>query len=1013
LSFSSPADLAPEGAWFAFLLLSWTRLASCAAIVAPFDDDLSVLGCSVLFALSALLANANARQAAHSGQKRALGAMDDGEEETEEVDKRVEQVLSRVDENMLRAILAGCNLASSFVSNSSSEDIEVATTSKGKGKGKRKAQEEPIAATQDTITTNSSSSCPHCQDKFVVDVLLLLLQTNSIWAHLHDQLFTKEPARSQLVSLLVSFLEAKHHNPTPRCSTCSSSSSNSGNREAALRQLQSVSVRDFASLASVFRVAVGTCLSRLHASLTKFISKQQQQQQQQQSVKRCIEMLFFLIDKVPHSLWLIDENEARKESAVRRRNSRRNGDDEDINGGKVDDEEMQVDEQRGDEEAAPVHLLFEIVSLAASSLTTLRSGNNDFASVIVQVLEIASKALVPFFRASHASTFTRHLMHRFADINGLFGHLVSEATKNRGSSSGDRNLLEMVALLANELLCTKYSSSSSLQEQEDKEGKEEDDAVLAALLATGVKALELEDDNSPAMYLFQVTCTSLSALPWSLIKEEEEAKAEAGLVEAEVEKVGQKVAKGKKSMQQQKQQRRQTLASRVMAQVEMLLTAIAKHEGAQNYPPQNSSSRQAVTYLVKGQALRLLVSLDMLAAHPQTLPRLLGSETSELAQGWIFFTGSLLHAQRAAGHMLLPAVSQALVQQVSLAFSLLRDDKDNSKQEHVSLLVTGLLFCTERIAVPRVCDSLVSSCCGGDVSCSPLVAAQIALALLESSSLARSHVGSHALTASRLLLESASARSLLVRGDYDESSHQPTRPATHTERFVAEELLQISRALLYGLSLYKQRKGKGREKRGADETAEAGGGGSSKEDDAASAWSAWTSSCIKVLASLATRILSLDSELPSGTKHFGSRAQMSSHVLAVLEQLLSGPSNALIGTCIASICLTLSQLAHVCLGDFAALGAARRVLIAAAASADACKHAHMLCVAMLELLAASPSSTSREDVEALSPGVFALFDRCNSRQRKQIFAMLGTQGRAVYSDVHATYLRDYKFKGKA
>ena len=43
------------------------------------------------------------------------------------------------------------------------------------------------------------------------------------------------------------------------------------------------------------------------------------------------------------------------------------------------------------------------------------------------------------------------------------------------------------------------------------------------------------------------------------------------------------------------------------------------------------------------------------------------------------------------------------------------------------------------------------------------------------------------------------------------------------------------------------------------------------------------------------------------------------------------------------------------------------------------------------------------------PGIFTLFDKCKSKQRKLIYEMLSYEGRGLYDEVYKIYLDDYKF----
>jgi hypothetical protein len=44
--------------------------------------------------------------------------------------------------------------------------------------------------------------------------------------------------------------------------------------------------------------------------------------------------------------------------------------------------------------------------------------------------------------------------------------------------------------------------------------------------------------------------------------------------------------------------------------------------------------------------------------------------------------------------------------------------------------------------------------------------------------------------------------------------------------------------------------------------------------------------------------------------------------------------------------------------------------------------------------------------------VFGLFERCAARQKTQMFAMLDARSRLLMTDLHAEFLRSFKFTGK-
>ncbi len=199
----------------------------------------------------------------------------------------------------------------------------------------------------------------------------------------------------------------------------------------------------------------------------------------------------------------------------------------------------------------------------------------------------------------------------------------------------------------------------------------------------------------------------------------------------------------------------------------------------------------------------------------------------------------------------------------------------------------------------------------------------------------------------------------------------------------------LAETLLLGLALDRQQ----RQHRGAadDEGGDAGDGGRG----------AWTACVLKVLSAVSSRL--------AAAQPCEHAAATSALMLNVLEQLLQG--GGLLGTSAGVVSLCWSQLAQTLLrgGGSIQLEAARRVLVAAAASHELAKHAPLFSAAVIDVLSAL--SASREAIDVLAPGVFALFDRCRLKQRQQIFASLGAQGRDLYADLNSSYLRDFKFKG--
>ena len=199
----------------------------------------------------------------------------------------------------------------------------------------------------------------------------------------------------------------------------------------------------------------------------------------------------------------------------------------------------------------------------------------------------------------------------------------------------------------------------------------------------------------------------------------------------------------------------------------------------------------------------------------------------------------------------------------------------------------------------------------------------------------------------------------------------------------------------------------------------------------------WASCCISVLSKIAPRLVRGGGGI-KGTNVVNlsdkARVDISAHALSVLEQLFAcdsvGGSNLpLLGYSIGTLGALLSCTIRVILASSEqfsnetrkmstsealsitnALRVAGRTLTAASSSRELTRHAHILAASLTDLIAQRPLSTNAK--ELLLPGLFALFDRCKQKQRLQMFATVNVQTRAVLSDLHGTYLRDYKFTGK-
>ena len=87
-----------------------------------------------------------------------------------------------------------------------------------------------------------------------------------------------------------------------------------------------------------------------------------------------------------------------------------------------------------------------------------------------------------------------------------------------------------------------------------------------------------------------------------------------------------------------------------------------------------------------------------------------------------------------------------------------------------------------------------------------------------------------------------------------------------------------------------------------------------------------------------------------------------------------------------------------------------RVFSSIASSQVLEKHVHFIACAAVEGL--SKATVSRTFQEVAYPGIYALFEKCQSRQKTQMFAMLDAQSRTLMTDLHNEFMRSFKFVGK-
>jgi hypothetical protein len=79
------------------------------------------------------------------------------------------------------------------------------------------------------------------------------------------------------------------------------------------------------------------------------------------------------------------------------------------------------------------------------------------------------------------------------------------------------------------------------------------------------------------------------------------------------------------------------------------------------------------------------------------------------------------------------------------------------------------------------------------------------------------------------------------------------------------------------------------------------------------------------------------------------------------------------------------------------------------------KHAHLLIASIVSTLSsrAVAQHMTPAQLACVSNGLFPLLDRCKPREKKQMYALLDSNGKILLDEIHANYMRDYKFTGKA
>ena len=259
-----------------------------------------------------------------------------------------------------------------------------------------------------------------------------------------------------------------------------------------------------------------------------------------------------------------------------------------------------------------------------------------------------------------------------------------------------------------------------------------------------------------------------------------------------------------------------------------------------------------------------------------------------------------------------------------------------------------------------------------------------------------------------------------------------------------EVVLAVISGLRRGITTIQQQQQKGRRRLKRMRTNEQEHSEVQENDEAESskgrehALSQWASCCFSVLSKIIPRLLKgnggVRSKADLSNTYDMVRVNVSAHALCVLEQIFAcdsvgGSSLPLLGNSIGTLGALLTTAIRVIVAAdemsndgrvvssaadlFSisnALRVAGRTLTAASSSKELNRHAHVLSASVVDLLAQRPIGTSTR--ELLLPGLFALFDRCKQKQRLQMFATVNAQTRAVLSDLHGAYLRDFKFTGQ-
>ena len=431
-------------------------------------------------------------------------------------------------------------------------------------------------------------------------------------------------------------------------------------------------------------------------------------------------------------------------------------------------------------------------------------------------------------------------------------------------------------------------------------------------------------------------------------------------------------------------------------------------------------------------SLKILPSLPIIAMN---------SSISLILDGWFLLVGTILLLQRRSGKLLTIQGAALFIDKVKQAILLASSSSSYVVEETLMFLgitLQGLACIVPHVIRSSVGDMLLdlAQLCGPSVSSARLSRFVVigvdcllsASGQYDSNFDPKGKETSSSLGSARAVLECV-AVSCAGRGD------MLTQP---------EVVLAVISGLRRGITTIQQQQQKGRRRlkrmrtNGQEDSEIQENDESESSKGREHALSQWSSCCFSVLSKIIPRLLKgsggVSKKADLSNTHDMARVAISAHALSVLEQIFAcdsvgGSSLPLLGNSIGTLGALLTTAIRVivaademsndgrvvsCTADLLgisnALRVAGRTLTAASSSKELNRHAHVLAASVVDLLAQRPLGTSTR--ELLLPGLFALFDRCKQKQRLQMFATVSAQTRAVLSELHGTYLRDFKFTGQ-